>query len=439
MGLAALFKNGLFALTILCEYPLSIITRKFLKPQNRYFFHIFFGLIICLFLYRLYFFPVLLGCLLSYLLLFLPGSLCLTSIIVPFIMLIGIHSYKYFHAGEWSSDVSGLIMFSFLRITKLAFNVFDGRKPPEKLKRKQWKEEALQNPPNMIHYLAYLFTFIGLYSGSFLPFKDFVATNDMTSSSEVISQDISSSIPYFISSFFICGVYGAGVQILPAKLILSESFKSKNYFSRFIISLVLSAVHTSRYIFVWICAEASWRALGAASINENFVSSITPSVYYTSRKLSVLALEWNRAIHFCLKECLHVRLIVLGAPQFLAKVATFLMSAIWHGFYTGYYLLAALETIFGVVDELRFKWFTPMIENLFGAKFATLVDMVWVQSFNYFMGAPWDLYWAQYYWEFYATMKFIPFVCLIIMTAVGFVYNSLFGKKKSNFTDKKKE
>lgn len=439
MGLTALLKNGLFALTILCEFPLSIILRKFCKPQNRFYFHILFGFIICIFLYKLYFFVVLLGCIISYYLLFLPGSLCLTSVLIPFAMLVGIHSYKYLHAGEWSSDVSGLIMFSFLRIWKLAYNVFDGRKSPEKLTRKQWKDEAISKPPSLLYYLAYLFSFIGLYSGSFLPFKDFVATNDLTSSDEIVSQDISSAVPYFITSFVICGIYGVGVQILPAKLILSDSFKSKNYLSKFLIAIVLSAVHTSRYIFVWICAESSWRALGAARINENFVSSITPSVYYTSRRLPVLALQWNRAIHFVLKECLHVRLIVLGVPQFGAKIATFLMSAIWHGFYTGYYLFAALETVFGVIDDLRFKWFTPLLEDLFGQKFAALFDMVWVQSFNYFMGAPWDLYWAKYYWEFYVTMKFVPFICLIGMVLIGFVYKTLFKKKKVNEIEKKEK
>lgn len=435
MGLAELFRNGLFAISLLLQFPTSIILRKYVPPKYRFYVHILIGIPLCLLLYQWHFFLVFLGCMLSYFLLYLPGSLCLTSITVPTIMLFFIHYYKLIHFGEWASDVSGLIMFSFLRIWLLAFNVFDGRKSPEKLTRKVWKDCAIQSPPSILHYLAYLFTYSGLYSGPFLPIKDFIALNDLTSSSEIISRDITAGLRYEISGFLICAGYAVGVQLLPAKYILSDEFKSHNFIYRLLISIILSAIHTSRYVFAWFCAESSWRALGGAEINEERISSIVPSVYYTSRKLSTLAIEWNRAIHFTLKECLHVRLIALGLPPIVGKVASFAVSAMWHGFYSGYYLFAVLETCIGILDEFRYKYFTLFITDVFGSKVALYFDIICVQSLNYFMGAPWDLYWSECYLEFYSTMKYAPFFIWIALITIGFIYCSLFRKKKKERKD----
>ncbi|OHT07953.1 MBOAT family protein [Tritrichomonas foetus] len=437
MKLADVFQQGLFAATILCDLPFSIIIRKFSSPSIRLYLHILFGFTICWFLYHEYFLYVFAGCLLSYLLLYLPGALCLSSVGVPFLGLISIHYYKLKHAGTWSSDISGLIMFSFLRIWSLAFNVYDGKKINQKkdIKRKQWRDAAITKVPSIVEYVAYLFSYNGLYSGPILPFKDFIATCNLMSSSETVSQDIRSALPPFITSILVCGIYGIGVQLLPANLILSDGFKAKNYLTRLITALVLSAVHTSRYIFAWVAAESGWRALGASHINEEYITSIILKTYYSSRKLSILAIEWNRSIHFILKEYLHVRLISIGVPNFIAKICTFAMSAIWHGFYSGYYLFAAMETVMGVLDEFRLKWFSPLIESLFGPTFCFIFDVVWIQSLNYFTGAPWDLYWAECYWEFYKNMKFLPFFLLLGMISIGF----LFGRKKKSAPKEKKD
>ena len=421
--------SAFFGITILSEFCISIFIRKLCVPKNRIYFHLFFGIVFCLVLYGKMFLYVFLGCLLSYVLLYLPGFLCLLASIPPACGLIWVHFYKLFHAQDWKSDLSGLMMFSVLRVLSLSFNVFDGRK--KEIKRKQWKDVSLPAPPNFMQYISYLFGYNGLYTGPILPFKDFIRTCNLESTNEEIYNDIKSGIPNYVSGVILLIIYIIGVSIVPISYILSDEFQQINILLRFIISIVLSFVHTSRYIFAWVSAEAGWRALGAARVNEEYVSSIQLKVYFQTRRLSLLPNEWNRSIHFILKEYFHVRLISVGVPASIAKFATFAVSAAWHGFYSGFYVFALMEVIFGILDNFRYKWFTPLLSTLFGEKISFTFDIVWVQCINYFLGAPWDLFFAVYYFRFYRIMNYLPAILYAIILPVGYIFR----KKKSAKTE----
>ncbi|KAH0785687.1 MBOAT family protein [Histomonas meleagridis] len=423
MKLATLFHNGLFAFTILCECPLSYLIRRYVTPKKRPYFHIFFGFLICSYLYGLKFLLVLASYLVTYAMLFLPGSYCLLSLIIPFVSLGIIHAYKYMHVGEWGSDISGLIMFNALRFWTIAFNLADGRK--KEIKRKQWKDIAISRPPSFLLYIAYLFSYNGLYSGPVIPITTFDEIMQMSNDEASAKSDFKDSSIIWLQSFIMCLTYGIGIRIIPAEFIISEKFISLPYIIKLFIGCLECFLHISRYMFAWLGGEAGFRALGAEHVKtvdfEN-CRSIRLSVFFRLRSISELSREWNHTVHFVLKEFIHVRLLTAGFPYVVARAATFLFSAYWHGFLPGYYILAFEEMIFGYFDDLRRKWFDKVLEKYIGEKYVYYFDIAWTHMLNFFMGAPFDLYWAEPYFRFYKIMKFGPYIVLAIMILIGYIF-----------------
>lgn len=420
-----MIKSAILASTKLGEYPLSIVARKYIAPAHRRFFHFLVGMIYCALLYQEGCLIVFAGVLAAWVTLHLPGDFCVVTIAYPLIGLFWIHYRRLMNTKEWGSDLSGLIMFTSLRIWMITFNVLDGRK--KNLKRKQWIDTALPSIPSIYHLFSYVFSYTGLYSGPVIPYKVFEKTLQVDTNEEEANEDIKSGLIPWIECFIFTAVYGIGMEVLPAKLIVSEKFESKPYLVRYVTAIILSFVHTSRYILAWLGGEAGYRPLGIAR-NPDFVFedflSIRPKIYFSSRRYSNLANEWNHTVHFVFKEYIHVRLIALGLPNWVGRMATFGFSAYWHGFYSGYYLFAVIVEISSFLDRYRVKYFVPLEEKLIGQKKAAIFDAIWIQCLNYFNGAPWDLYWASLYIQFFKTMYFGPFIVLIGMIIIGFIFNS---------------
>jgi D-alanyl-lipoteichoic acid acyltransferase DltB (MBOAT superfamily) len=143
--------------------------------------------------------------------------------------------------------------------------------------------------------------------------------------------------------------------------------------------------------------------------------------FWTGRSLLVHTVEWHHTVHVVLKEFVFVRLLALGVPLQLSRLVTFVFSAFWHGLHSGYYFLTIVETVMAVVDEFRLKHFTPNIAKLVGEYPARVFDSVFVNLLSFWIGAPWDLYWASRYIKFYISMQCGPLLIDFAFCAIGFV------------------
>jgi hypothetical protein len=232
------------------------------------------------------------------------------------------------------------------------------------------------------------------------------------------------------SRWYVCGVAWGVFNLwcnkhIPNAMIEWPEFHAKPWLVRWLLSSVMSAARNTRYSCAWLISEAGFRTLGADRLDDfDFEDwrSIRVTKFYTALCVATLATEWHHNIHRVLKEILYVRLLVLGVSKPIGIVATFAFTAYWHGFYSGYYLFSMLEVIMSPFDECRLRRFSPLLEKIIGAKATRIVNIVFIHVFNHWMGAPWDLYWAERYWRFYKSMYFGPMILVIVLAAIGFVF-----------------
>jgi hypothetical protein len=135
--------------------------------------------------------------------------------------------------------------------------------------------------------------------------------------------------------------------------------------------------------------------------------------------------EWNHSVHYILKETIHVRLLHLGFPRILGYLASYLFSAFWHGFFSGYYVVALGQTLLMYLDSYRVEHFSVLLEKFFGKRFRNAFDAVIVHVLNYWMAAPWDLFLAKYYWKFYMSMWFGPVLLFLVLDGIGYAVDKI--------------
>jgi hypothetical protein len=223
-------------------------------------------------------------------------------------------------------------------------------------------------------------------------------------------------------------------------MVETAEFHAKPWMLRWVLTFFMSAGRNMRYVFAWLVAEAGYRTLGAERVpGYDFEDwrSIRVVKFWTGRSLPFLASEWHHTVHTVLKEYIFVRLLTVGASQIVARFVTFIFSAYWHGFYSGYYVLTILEAFMAPIDGYRAKKFTPILAKMTGERIAAVFDSVFVHMFNFWLGGPWDLYWAPRYIRFYLSMQCGPILMQFVFCAIGFVVPKLFPKMFGGKTGEK--
>lgn len=414
---SALVHNAVLSALVLLPYPIGYITRKIPQPFLRRVFLFTLGIGFCYLLYGTSFYIVVCGCVFAWAIMHLPGTLCLSGISIPIIGIFWIHWKRLGNVGDWKSDLSGLIMFSAVRVWTTIMNVYDNQRNP---KRDYWKNFKI-SPPPLVKFLVYIFSPIGLISGPILPYSAFEEIINQQSSDEEIKKDLKDGVNTYIYALIAMVIYGSSLILFPTNLIISPEFAAKPYIIRFIISVLYSAFHTSRYVFAWLGAEAGLRSIGSMNLpnlDPNHCRSFRPESFFTIRHAGGLVNEWNHSIHIFLKENIHCRVLALGGPNIVARILTFAFSAFWHGFYPGYYMYAVIVMVFGALDGIRYKVTKPVFTRLLGEKGCFIFDCIHTQCMNYFNGTTWDLLWLEPCIRFHKIMKFIPILYEILLIVV---------------------
>lgn len=89
---------------------------------------------------------------------------------------------------------------------------------------------------------------------------------------------------------------------------------------------------------------------------------------YQSRSVSDLLTHWNMSTQAWLKYYVYVRMLPtdrsVKSNSAMPAAATFIVSATWHGFYSGYQLFFGTAAFFGFVDKTAEKLMQPRLTAL---------------------------------------------------------------------------
>ncbi|XP_019728520.1 lysophospholipid acyltransferase 1 [Hippocampus comes] len=284
--------------------------------------------------------------------------------------------FKY---GILSTDFSGPLMVVTQKITSLAFQLHDGMcKKAEELTSEQ-KLLAITARPSLIEYLSYNLNFLSVLVGPFNNYKDYIDFIEGTHISGSLRRSASTSdkngfhkspdpspLNAVCQKLLVCCgcmiFFLIVTQSLPIEYNVNPHFVSHAPFiTRLIYALFSIQAARIKFYFAWTLGDAISNAagFGFSGMDENgkaswsLLSNLNVVGVETATSFKAFIDNWNIQTGNWLKTVCYDRV-----PRH-RLVLTFILSALWHGVYPGYYFTFLTGILMTLAARAVRKSFRP--------------------------------------------------------------------------------
>ncbi|CAG8595100.1 11823_t:CDS:2 [Funneliformis mosseae] len=464
--------------TLLASYPIAIIY-KYLPsriPAVKHLFSITISIIVLFYVFDLAkaFYTMVASSLISYLIMYYVRGAWGPKLV--FLCSLGHlsvnHLYRQLNDISYDRyDTTGPQMVLVIKLTSFAFNVYDGRRPINELTSYQ-RSKAIPSIPSILEFFGYIFFFGGFLVGPAFEFMDYRRFTNMemfrieNNSTEPERKDIKSqqdklvnrhnnnNVKYHVPNGFISAMSKLSFGIFwilclvtignkyPFDWTLTEEFKNISFLDKLLYIQLASFCARFKYYIVWLVAEGACilSGLGFNGYDEhgnakwNRVSNVDIIAYETADNVKTLLEAWNMNTNKWLKNYVYLRVTPPGKkPSFVSTFTTFGISAIWHGFYPGYYLTfisgAFVQSIHRTLRRHirpifltpRFKSLKPLY-NFFGWLFTQTMIHYIILPFNILSLSDSLKVWESIYFSGHLT---IVLVNLIFLLGIGKAFKKI--------------
>lgn len=292
------------------------------------------------------------------------------------------HVYRQIYDyGSYTLDVTGPMMLLVLKVTGLAFSYHDSRRPRSQLTADQLDQMVVEKP-SLLEFLSYIFYFHGMMCGppcTYADYKRFIeGTNGVKDrstgvwSSRVLTRSESPSPwrPFFVKLSYALVSFLVMLFVAPKcdpLLIVDEEFLNTVSLGRRILTgIIFLGVLRSRYYFAYYLSESinNLAGLGFDGVdkdgNENWdlINNVEVSKVEFSLSVKEIVEAWNKTSAIWLRRCVYDRL-----PASINLAATYAVSALWHGFYPGYYITFGSTALFILASRKVRRNVRPLFQS----------------------------------------------------------------------------
>lgn len=291
-------------------------------------------------------------------------------------------------------DITGAQMVLVMKLSAFCWNVADGTLSDDQLSDFQ-KDRVLSELPGFLDYAGWVFFFPALLAGPAMDFAEYRRWLDTSMFDVPSTVDASKKPPtrkkrriprsatpalwklaqglVWILLFLVCsGSYSPN-------LLVSDSYMDHGLLKRIWLMYITNFVARMKYYGVWSMTEGACILSGigyngvdpvTGKIAWDRVTNIKPLGVELAQNTRAYLGNWNIKTNVWLRNYVYLRVTPMGKkPGFRASLATFTTSAIWHGFYPGYYLSFVLASFIQTVAKSKFdlrktSWSEPTANML---------------------------------------------------------------------------
>ncbi|XP_067324631.1 lysophospholipid acyltransferase 2 isoform X3 [Anolis sagrei] len=242
------------------------------------------------------------------------------------------------------------------KITSLAYEIHDGmfRKDDELTPSQQCL--AVRRMPSLLEYLSYNCNFMGILAGPLCSYKDYItfiegrsyqpAQSEANGKEEIKYEQTDPSPNIAVAQkLIVCGLsllfHMTVSKLLPVEYNIDDQFRATASLPTRVIYLYLSLMAARpKYYFAWTLADAINNAAGFGfrGYDKNGVSH-----WDSISNLRILHIEFSTSFKMFLdnwniQTALWLKRVCYERASISPTIQTFILSAIWHGVYPGYYL-----------------------------------------------------------------------------------------------------
>jgi lysophospholipid acyltransferase len=286
------------------------------------------------------------------------------------------HIYRQILDDAQVIDITGAQMVLVMKLSSFCWNIHDGRLPQEQLSDAQ-KYSAITEFPSIVNYLGYVMFFPSLFAGPSFEYVDYRRWLDTTlfeippgtDPAKVPRTRKKRKIPRSgtpaakkaaIGLFWIFAFLKLG-SWFTTDFVLSDAFMEFSFPRRVFTVYMLGFTTRLKYYGVWSLTEGACILSGmgyngfdakSGKVFWNRLENVDPYSLETAQNSYGYLGSWNKNTNHWLRNYIYLRVTPKGKkPGFRASMATFATSALWHGFYPGYYLTFVLGSFIQTVAK----------------------------------------------------------------------------------------
>jgi len=438
-----------YILGMLICYPLGIILLKLPHGKIKHLFSFLLGAFLLQFTIGVQWVHQLITSLVAYVLfLTLPRSV--TKTLVPafamIYMTLGHLHRQFINYLGYDLDFTGAQMVLTIKLYSIAYNLYDGEliaKNKADRAAKKCQEFALTELPGIIEFLGYTFCFSNILAGPAYEYKIYADAcdgyllydkNTGKPKGKIPSNIFPALWPLF-QSLIILAIFVIGNGKFPlldpvhpqtqTPYILTEPFLAMPFLQRYAYMWIGLFFIRHKYYFAWKNAEGAQNIWYAGF--EGFDEQGNPKGWENSSNIDILAFEtgsnvktlsavWNKKTALWLNRYVYIR---TGG----SLLATYGMSAFWHGFYPGYYFFFLSVPLLTFCERLGRAKLSPIFST--GGKWSPwgIVTMVSTSLIIEYMVIPFQL--LAFDWSFACWKSFCFFghiLCIVFYVIVSCMF-----------------
>ncbi|XP_077288310.1 lysophospholipid acyltransferase 6 isoform X2 [Arctopsyche grandis] len=263
-----------------------------------------------------------------------------------------IHLHRQFYLNESCNlDITGPLMVITQRVTSLAYCIHDGRVAHDNSNTKEIvvndsDHEALEKAPSLLEFLSYSLSFQTLLCGPPLPYVIYMDFIHGRQTQDQIQDEANRQRAVGIK---FCGVIIVAVLhlVLSAQYPISDltGKAPPNWSIAYLLWFCYAATLAVRckYYLAWLLADivCNCAGIGYQSPGKwDRVTNVNIIEFESASTFREAVASWNMGTNSWL------RMVVYNRVRSAKLLKTYALSAIWHGFYPGYYLTFGTGALF---------------------------------------------------------------------------------------------
>ncbi|XP_042905740.1 lysophospholipid acyltransferase 6 isoform X2 [Parasteatoda tepidariorum] len=271
-------------------------------------------------------------------------------------------TYDY---GGWTVDVTGPLMISTQKVSSLAFSLHDGLTESDGNLSPEQKRRAVRHVPTVLEYYSYIFHFQALMCGPLIFYNDYLDFVEGKTCVKNTSPNMIVLRKVLVSIF--CALFLVTiVPFFPITYLQDPKFLNFTpWYSKLMYLILSTSVVRSKYYHAWLFGEAVCNASGMGfngytadgHSKWDLMSNVDIIRFELSLNFRETLETWNKSTQMWLRYIAYDR-----APSH-KTVWTYLLSALWHGFYPGYYITFLGGAIFTLAARSIRRSVRPLFQS----------------------------------------------------------------------------
>lgn len=432
-----------YVLLLLAAYPLAAVFSRLPNATTKHFFSALVGVWMMQFVFYGQWIHSFVSAAVTYLMVLVLPNKYMPKVVFAFVLgYISLsHLYRaYVDYMGWSLDFTGPQMVLTIKLSSFAYNVWDGRKWAEIEKdtgdRKKdrvlaaRRQYAIRSVPNPLEFFGYVYCFSSILAG---PAFEYTLYDNATSGEAYrkkgekvkMPSNWAAALARFAAGILCLVLFQVGAAYYPLKMMRAAEVADLPMYHRVGRAWVTLFFVRMKYFFAWKIADGA-SVLGGFGfqgyntdgtvVGWDGVSNIDIMAFETSPSVVVNTRAWNKRTQGWLERYVYMR---TGN----SLVATYFVSAFWHGFYPGYYLFfMSLPVVTAVSRELK-KKVSPYVptDGAIGAAYHILCVLVVSLTVNYLV-IPFQILglsesleiWGTFYFGVHAVSLGLYVICMLV-------------------------